>query len=94
MSPDNQPTTPENKSITIKGDVKNGAVFIGDNNTVNYFKGEYVSLKEHYIAPDSVFQRVRTEDFVGRDWLTVQVDAFLNDPQRKSGALGSRLFMD
>lgn len=64
----------------------NSVVINGDNNIVNYFKGDYVSLKEYYIPPDSVFQRVRTDNFVGREWLTAKVDAFINDPQRKSGA--------
>ena len=87
MKPAKKKSTPQKKNVTtIRGDVTGGVVFAGDNNIVNYFTGEYVSLKEHYIPPDSVFQRVRTEDFVGRDWLTAQVDAFLNDPQRKSGA--------
>lgn len=79
-------TSSSKKGISIGRDVVDSVVIAGDNNIVNYFKGDYVSLKEYYIPPDSVFQRVRTEDFVGRDWLTVQVDAFLNDPQRKSGA--------
>jgi hypothetical protein len=35
MPSDKNSSTPENKSISISGDVKNGAVFIGDNNTVN-----------------------------------------------------------
>jgi hypothetical protein len=85
--PSKKRSTPSSlNNISIGGDVVNSVLIAGDNNVVNYFKGEYVSLKEHYVPPDSVFQRVRTEDFVGRDWLTVQVDAFLNDPQRKSGA--------
>ena len=83
MASKKNPTPSANNNISIGGDVVNSTLIIGNNNIV--FSGEYVSLKEHYIPPDSVFQRVRTEDFVGRDWLTVQVDAFLNDPQRKSG---------
>jgi hypothetical protein len=86
MSPKKRSTSPSSKNISIGKDVVDSVLITGDHNVVNYFKGEYVSLKEHYVPPDSVFQRVRTEDFVGRDWLTVQVDAFLNDPQRKSGA--------
>jgi hypothetical protein len=87
MSPAGKSTPSGKKNVTtIRGDVVGSVIVTGDNNIVNYFTGEYVSLKEHYIPPDSVFQRVRTEDFIGRDWLTVQVDAFLNDPQRKSGA--------
>ncbi len=39
-----------------------------------------------YIRPDAIFQQVKIDDFVGRDWLIAQVDAFLTDPSRKSGA--------
>ena len=51
-----------------------------------YFSGGFARLADYYVPPDSVFQRVRIRDFVGRDWLTAKVDAFLNDPGRKSGA--------
>ncbi len=43
-------------------------------------------LDESYIRPDPVFQRVRLNEFVGREWLTARVDAFLDDPAHKSGA--------
>ncbi len=74
--------------IQIGGNVTNSNIIIGDNNTVNqyFYSGDFVSLNEYYIPPDGVFQRVRVDEFVGRDWLTAKVDAFLNDPQRKSGA--------
>jgi transcriptional regulator with XRE-family HTH domain len=42
-------------------------------------------LSAQIIQPDPVFQRVQLADFVGREWLTAKVDAFLNDPGRKSG---------
>ncbi len=42
-------------------------------------------LDESYIRPDAVFQRVTIDDFVGREWLTAKVDAFLTDPAYKSG---------
>ena len=76
MTPNKKPArstkknVPANKQISIGRDVVNSVVIAGDNNSVNYFSGDYVSLKEYYIPPDSVFQRVRTNDFVGRDWLT------------------------
>jgi hypothetical protein len=84
-------------TIHIGGDVKGEGIVIGNNNqlTINkydysthyYYTGDFIALNEYYIPPDGVFQRVRTDDFIGRDWLTAKVDAFLNDPNRKSGAL-------
>ena len=77
-------------TLHIGRDIKDSNIIIGDNNqlTVNkyYYSGDFVSLNEYYIPPDGVFQRVRVDEFVGRDWLTAKVDAFLNDPNRKSGA--------
>ena len=63
---------------------------VGDNATVTnvyhtYFSNGYATLADYYIPPDAVFQRVRVEEFVGREWLTARVDAFLNDLARKSG---------
>jgi hypothetical protein len=74
--------------IQIGGNVTNSNIIVGDNNTVHqyFYSGDFVSLNEYYIPPDGVFQRVRVDEFVGRDWLTAKVDAFLNDPNRKSGA--------
>jgi len=83
-------TADKYKNITLRigGDVANSNIIVGEHNTINkyYYAGEFVSLNEYYIPPDGVFQRVQVEEFVGRDWLTAKVDAFLNDPNRKSGA--------
>lgn len=75
-------------TLHIEGDVKDSNIIIGDNNVINkyYYSGDFISLNEYYIPPDGVFQRVRVDEFVGRDWLTAKVDAFLNDPSQKSGA--------
>jgi hypothetical protein len=74
--------------IQVGGNVTNSNIIVGDNNTVNqyFYSGDFISLNDYYIPPDGVFQRVRVDEFVGRDWLTAKVDAFLNDPKRKSGA--------
>ncbi len=76
----------------LAGDVNVGigGEFVGRDkfvsNTYNtYFIGDFVTLDDLYIRPDAVFQRVRVQDFVGREWLTAKVDAFLNDEKRKSG---------
>ena len=49
--------------------------------------GPATTLREYCIRPDAMFQRVRLQEFVGREWLTAQVDAFLNEPGQRSGAL-------
>ena len=64
---------------------------VGDNATVTniyltYFSDGFATLADYYVPPDAVFQRVRADEFVGRDWLTAKVDGFLNDPAHKSGA--------
>ncbi|MBK9207885.1 MAG: ATP-binding protein [Anaerolineales bacterium] len=77
----------------IEGDIKDSNVILGDGNQISvsniyntYYTGSFDKLNDFYVPPDGVFQRVRVDEFVGRDWLTAKVDAFLNDPSRKSGA--------
>ena len=74
------------KKITEAKDIHVSGDFIAGDQYNYYYTGDFASLAEYYISPESVFQRVRTDDFIGRDWLTAKVDAFLNDPNRKSGA--------
>ncbi len=69
-------------SIYINGD---GNV-IGDGNVVTitkqYFIGEYERLRDAYIDPAPVFDRVDLDHFAGREWLLAEVDAFLRDHDR------------
>jgi hypothetical protein len=74
------------KTITANNINVTGDLIAGDQYNYYYYTGDFASLTEYYISPEPVFQRVRTDDFIGRDWLTTKVDAFLNDPNRKSGA--------
>ncbi len=74
------------KKITEAKDIHVSGDFIAGDQYNYYYTGDFASLAEYYISPEPVFQRVRTDDFIGRDWLTAKVDAFLNDPNRKSGA--------
>ncbi|MBC7879597.1 MAG: ATP-binding protein [Anaerolineales bacterium] len=83
----------ERIALKVEGDIKDSNVIVGDGNQINvsniyntYYTGAFDKLNDFYVPPDSVFQRVRVDEFVGRDWLTAKVDAFLNDPSRKSGA--------
>jgi hypothetical protein len=58
-----------------------GSILVtGDYNRV--FVGEYERLREAYIPPWSVFERVHLEHFAGREWLVREVDAFLQDHDR------------
>jgi hypothetical protein len=77
--------------LDIEGDVS-GSIVVGDNNRVSvskvykhYHSGEFATLNDNYIPPDGVFQRVRIDEFIGRDWLTAKIDAFLNQANQKSG---------
>ncbi len=47
----------------------------GDGNRV--FTGDFESLRDAYISPEAVFQRVALDRFAGRGWLADEVDAFL-----------------
>jgi hypothetical protein len=74
------------QEVTIGGDVV-GRDKIVSNTYNTYFTGGFETLNDLYVRPDAVFQRVRVQDFVGREWLTAKVDAFLNDEKRKSGVV-------
>lgn len=50
------------------------------------FTSELESLKDFYISPEPVFQRVAATRFTGREWLLAKLDSFLSDPKRKCGA--------
>ncbi len=83
----------ERIAIKVEGDIKDSNVILGDSNQINvsniyntYYTGAFDRLNDFYVPPNGVFQRVRVDEFVGRDWLTAKVDAFLNETNRKSGA--------
>jgi hypothetical protein len=63
------------RSIVVGGDVIRSILVTGDHNQV--FVGDYELLRDAYIEPWSVFQRVDVEQFVGREWLTAEIDGFL-----------------
>lgn len=60
---------------------------VGDSNQVivmknQYFTGKYERLRDAYVEPWRVFERVNLDHFVGRRWLLDKVDAFLDDHDR------------
>jgi hypothetical protein len=83
----------ERIALNVGGNIQDANIILGDGNQINvsniyntYYTGAFDRLNDFYVPPDSVFQRVRVDEFVGRDWLTAKVDAFLNETSRKSGA--------
>jgi len=69
-----------NRSVVVGRDVINSIIVTGDHNRV--FVGDYERLRDAYIEPWSVFERVGLEHFTGREWLLAEVDAFLRDHDR------------
>ena len=66
--------------MPIGRDVVRSIIVQGDHNRV--FAGDYERLRDAYISPWSVFERVKLDRFVGREWLTERVDAFLRENDR------------
>ena len=52
----------------------------GDHN--QFFIGDYERLRDAFIQPWSVFQRVKVDRFAGREWLTAEINAFLRNEDR------------
>jgi hypothetical protein len=50
--------------------------------TGQIFDGEYKNLREAYISPWPVFERVKIDRFTGREWIETKLDAFLRDNDR------------
>lgn len=70
----------DSSNVVVYGDINGGDKFVR-----NYFYGNFTSLDDYYISPESVYQRVKIDEFVGREWLVGRIDAFLNEASRTSG---------
>ncbi len=73
--------------VEIAGDVRQGTVVLGNRNLVTqvfrtYLGGDYRPLADLYLPPDTVFGRVRLDNFVGRKWLEAELDRFLDEHDR------------
>jgi hypothetical protein len=68
------------RSVVVGRDVIKGIINAGDHN--QFFIGDYERLRDAYIPPHPVFQRVRLDRFVGRQWLMAEVDTFLRNHDR------------
>ena len=73
-------TSHTDRSVVVGRDVINSIIVTGDQN--QFFTGDYERLRDAYIEPWSVFERVNLNHFVGREWLLAEVDAFLRDHDR------------
>jgi len=73
-------TAPSDRGVVVGGDVMKSIIVTGDHNQI--FAGGYECLRDAFINPRSVFERVNLDQFVGREWLLAQVDAFLHDQDR------------
>ncbi len=78
-------------------DVMHSVIVQGDGNRV--FTGEFESLRDAYISPDTVFQRVAIDRFARREWLAREVDEFFKASDRgyfileAEAGLGKTAFM-
>jgi hypothetical protein len=68
------------RSIAVGGAVMRSIFITGDHNHV--FVGPFETLADSYLEPWSVFERLRLDRFTGRDWLTTEVDTFLDSHDR------------
>ena len=68
------------RNVEVGGDVIHSIIVTGDH--IQVFVGDYERLRDAYILPWPVFERVQLDRFVGRDWLLAEVDAFLRDNDR------------
>lgn len=63
------------RSVAIGGDARGVIAVTGDHNQI--FVGPYEPIRNDYLDPGQVYDRVGLEHFTGREWLVRQVDAFL-----------------
>jgi hypothetical protein len=76
----NQTSTQGNRRVVVGGDVISSIINTGDH--VQFFVGDYERLRDAYIEPWSVFERVDLDHFVGRERFLAKIDAFLCDNDR------------
>jgi hypothetical protein len=68
------------RNITVGRDVIASILVTGDHNQI--FRGDYVNLRDFYIEPWQVLERVDLERYVGRRWLQESLDGFLGSNDR------------
>ncbi len=73
-------TATGSRSVSIGGNSFHTIVSTGDYSQI--FVGDYQRLKDAYIDPRSVFERVTLDRFIGRTWLKALVDSFIERNER------------
>jgi tetratricopeptide (TPR) repeat protein len=68
--------------VALNGEAVDLRYSVGAVYKPNIFVGDYVSLEDAYINPTQVFNRVNPEEFVGRAWLTAELDYFFTKYDR------------
>jgi hypothetical protein len=69
-----------NSGIAVGRDVIHSILVTGDHN--NFFTGNYVCLRDAYIPPWEIYDRVQVERFVGRQWLLQSINTFISQHDR------------
>ena len=63
------------RAIVVGGDVIRSILNTGDH--ARFFIGAYEALVAAYIDPGQLYADASLDQFVGREWLTAELDAFL-----------------
>src|SRR5262249_18582888 len=72
---------PSSQTNTAVGrDLIDNILISGDHNKI--FIGEYERLRDAYVRPWQVFERVDLENFIGREWLLEKIDTFIGENDR------------
>ncbi len=67
-------------SIAVGRDAINSIFVTGGVN--QFFVGQYERLADAYLNPSALYRELQLDDFVGRDWLAQEVDAFVASRDR------------
>ncbi len=74
---ENAPHSIGTGSIAVGRDVIRSLLITGNGNTV--FVGDYERVRDAYIEPWSVFEKLHLDRFTGRKWLIKTIDRFLKE---------------
>ena len=74
------PISATDRSIVGGRDVIHSILVTGDHN--NFFTGDYVSLREAYKEPWEIYDRLKGENLISRQWLLNDIDTFISKNDR------------
>jgi hypothetical protein len=70
----------KDRNVNVSGNVIASVINTGNYN--KFFIGDYESLKDIYINPWQILQRVELSHFTGREWLLAGIDSFIEKHDR------------